>query len=147
MAMINQPTETSACDLHDCERIRLETIRHSLAHGIMRNVRSMTARWGKALASSSSVKTRAEYAELLAQAEQAFRIEEAYGQGCLLDLESSLLRPLIRSPEPFLTREEIAAAQRYRITMRGGSMPEAPQVPLHPSERDKILRLGNQSHQ
>lgn len=117
MATVSANGEVSLHGVTGSEWIRLDAIRHSLAHGIMRNVKSMTARWGTALANSTSARTRAVYAELLTQAEQAFRIEEAHGQGCLLDLDSSLLKPLVRSPEPYLAREEIEAAQRYRASM------------------------------
>jgi len=94
--------------------IRLDAIHHSLAHGIMKNVRSMTARWGASLANSPSAPTRDEYAEVMARAEKAFLIEEEHGEGCLLDLDSSLIKSMVASPEQYFSQDEIGAARRYR---------------------------------
>lgn len=99
------------------ELAALDSLRMALETGWCRSLRNKLKLFGPRLVASKDADILAQYDHVLKEANDAFRIEAAHGQGCLLRLDHVLMKDIIgidkpRDP-PLVSKEEIEAARRY----------------------------------
>lgn len=97
---------------YETEKAYLWSIRLFLEKGNIRTVRNQIEQRSYRLRNCTSEEVRDEFRELLQKAEEAYRIEEEHGAGCLLDLDDPINARLIARGA--IRADEANAAKRYR---------------------------------
>lgn len=100
------------------ERALLWSLNVSVELGCYAILRKEINAYGPFLESSADHDVRSRYAQIVAAAQEAFRIEAIHGQGSLLKLDHPAVIDLIGRHAPripaAITPAEIEAAKRYR---------------------------------
>lgn len=97
---------------YEVEEAFLWAMNNALEKGYIRALKYEIETRAFYLRNSDSVEIRDKFSELLKKANEAFRIENEYGSGCLLDLDNPIVARLIE--KHVFPSEEVNAAQKYR---------------------------------
>ncbi|WP_316190891.1 hypothetical protein [Bradyrhizobium sp. SZCCHNS2096] len=105
--------------IRDHEQIRLKYLRLSLDMGCCKGLRWKLTEWGDFLSRSKDTAVLTEYEEIKGKAEAMYAIEDAHGDGSLLNLDHPNVQSLSQQKNPPWSAKEIAAARTFRSQYLG----------------------------